>query len=363
MNPTGRALQLLSLLQIHRFWRASELAERLEVTQRTVRRDVDRLRNLGYPVDSTAGSLGGYRLAIGTHVPPLVLDDEEAVALAVGLRYAAVAAIEDMEETSLRALTKIEQLLPHRLRRRVSALYSSVSSMRWAADDDIIDPEALSQLASACRDREDVRFDYRGGEGRGSRRHVQPHHLVTAGRRWYLVAWDRHRRDWRTFRLDRLLKTQATGSYFTRREIPGGNATAFVARSLGSTSRHRRARFAVHAPLAELEGVLRWIDHTLIELGPSTCLIQIRGEDLGRLAMTVARIALTAPVTVIEPAELAGSVSRLAEHLGVSPVRPRQAPSTGCSSGTKYFDLRRGSLLFRVPRPSRFLSAPSREFE
>jgi predicted DNA-binding transcriptional regulator YafY len=326
-DPTSRALQLLSLLQTHRFWRAAELAERLEVTQRTVRRDVDRLRDLGYPVDSTSGKYGGYRLATGAHVPPLVLDDDEAVAVAVGLRYAAEAAIDGMEETSLRALTKIELLLPHRLRRRVSALHSSVTSMRWAANDDIIDPEALSVLAAACRDREDVRFDYRGRDGEGSRRLVQPHQLVTAGRRWYLVAWDHHRRDWRTFRVDRLREARLAGSHFTPREIPGGDAAGYVASSLGSTSRHHDAKLAVHAPFAELEGgVLRWIDHTPIELGSNTCLVQIRSEDLGRLAMTVARIALTAPVTVIEPAELADTVSQLANHLSVSPLRSSPSP-------------------------------------
>ena len=318
-DPTGRALQLLSLLQTHRFWRCADLAARLEVTERTVRRDVDRLRDLGYLVDSTSGKYGGYRLATGAHVPPLVLDDDEAVAVAVGLRYAAEAAIGGMEETSLRALTKIETLLPHRLRRRVSALHSSVTSMRRAADDDIVDPEALSVFAAACRDHEYVRFDYRRGDGESSRRLVEPHQLVTAGRRWYLVAWDQHRRDWRTFRLDRLRDPRLAGSHFTPREIPGGDAASFVASSLGSTPRHHDAKLAIQATFAELEGVLRWIDHTPIEVEGDCCLVQIRSEDLGRLALTVARIALTAPVTVVEPAELADAVRQLATHLTVRP--------------------------------------------
>jgi len=318
-DPTGRALQLLSLLQTHRFWRCADLAARLEVTERTVRRDVDRLRDLGYLVDSTSGKYGGYRLATGAHVPPLVLDDDEAVAVAVGLRYAAEAAIGGMEETSLRALTKIETLLPHRLRRRVSALHSSVTSMRRAADDDIVDPEALSVFAAACRDHAFVRFDYRRNDGESSRRFVEPHQLVTAGRRWYLVAWDQHRRDWRTFRLDRLRDPRLAGSHFTPREIPGGDAASFVASSLGSTPRHHDAKLAIQATFAELEGVLRWIDHTPIEVEGDCCLVQIRSEDLGRLALTVARIALTAPVTVVEPAELADAVRQLATHLSVGP--------------------------------------------
>ncbi|GAB3659387.1 helix-turn-helix transcriptional regulator [Glycomyces tarimensis] len=318
-DPTGRALQLLSLLQTHRCWRGAELAERLEITERTVRRDVDRLRDLGYPVDATSGKHGGYRLATGAHVPPLVLDDDEAVTVAVGLRYAAEAAIGGMEETSLRALTKIEQLLPHRLRRRVSALHSSITSMRSATDDDIVDPEALSVLAAACRDREDVRFDYRRRDGENGRRLVEPHQLVTAGRRWYLVAWDRHRRDWRIFRLDRLREPRPAGGHFAPRPIPGGDAGSFVASSLGSLPRHHEAKLAVNAAIAELEGVLRWVDHTPIETQADSCSVQIRDDDLDRLALTVARIALTAPVAVIEPAELADTVRRLATHLTVSP--------------------------------------------
>ncbi|ERB52083.1 hypothetical protein N806_12975 [Rhodococcus sp. P27] len=200
----------------------------------------------------------------------------------------------------------------------MSALHSSVSSMR-RADDDIVDPEALSVLAAACRDHEHVRFDYRRGDGESSRRLVEPHRLVTAGRRWYLVAWDHHRADWRTFRLDRLSEPWLAGSHFTPREIPGGDAAAFVARSVGSPPRHHDAKLAIEATFADLEGVLRWIDHTPIEVAADRCLVEIRSEDLGRLAMTVARIALTAPVVVIEPTELADTVSRLALHVRVSP--------------------------------------------
>lgn len=316
-DPTGRALQLLSLLQTHRVWQAAELAQRLEVTQRTVRRDIDRLRDLGYPVDATTGKYGGYRLATGTHVPPLVLDDDEAVAVAVGLRYAAEAAIVGMEQTSLRALTKIEPLLPRRLRRQVSALHSSVASIRAKADDDDVDPEALSVLAAACRDHEIVGFDYRRGDGDTRRRLVEPHRLVTVGRRWYLVAWDEHRGDWRTFRLDRLRAPRREGSRFAPREIPGGDAAAFVERSRGSMRDHE-ATLAIRGPFADVEPALRFIGHTPIEIGAGSCLIRIRGEDLGRLAMAVARLALTASVTVIEPADLADTARRLATNLGGS---------------------------------------------
>ncbi|MDP3893758.1 YafY family protein [Nocardioides sp.] len=314
-DPTGRALSLLSLLQTHRFWRCAELAERLDVTERTVRRDVDRLRGLGYPVAAVSGRYGGYRLESGAHLPPLVVDDDEAVALAVGLRYAAVAAIDGIEETSLRALTKIESLLPHRLRRRVAALHSNVTPLPSATDQDLIDPESLSVLAAACRDHELARFDYRAGEGSDTRRLVEPHRLVTAGRRWYLVAWDRDRDDWRTFRLDRLARPGATGSRFTPREIPGGDAAAHVARAIGSIPRERVATLALGAELDDVREVLRWVDHIVVEVATGAAVIQIRGEDHGRLAMTVARIALTTSVRVIEPDDLARTVERLGTHL------------------------------------------------
>lgn len=332
-DPTGRALQLLSLLQTHRFWSCAELATRLDVTERTVRRDVDRLRELGYTVDSTSGRYGGYRLATGAHVPPLVLDDDEAVAVTVGLRYAAEAAIDGFEETSLRALTKIETLLPHRLRRRVSALHSSMSSVSLGHSADFVDPDALSVLAAACRDHEYVRFAYQRGDGEGSTRFVEPHRLVSAGRRWYLAAWDADRSDWRSFRLDRLRKPRLVGRHFAPRQIPGGDAGTFIARSIGSTPQLQQATLIVHSPFATLESVLRWIEHTPLEVTDDQCLMQIRSEDLGRLSLTVARIALTSRVEVIEPVELADTVTQLARNLdgstprrsggGVSPSPPR----------------------------------------
>lgn len=312
-DPTGRALQLLSLLQTHRFWRADELAERLDVTQRTVRRDVDRLRELGYPVDSTTGKYGGYRLEIGAHLPPLILDDDEAVAVAVGLRQAAGAAIDGMEESSLRALTKMEPLLPHRLRRRVSALHSSVTSLR-RADDEVIDPEALSVLAGACRDQEMVRFDYRNRDDDQTRRFVEPHRLVTVGRRWYLVGWDENRDDWRLFRLDRLRQTRAIGRHFTSRAIPGGDAAAFVVNSLGPTSRPE-ATVVVRAPVAEIGSDLRWIDHTVLDDGADRCRLVLRADDLSRLALDIARLALVAPVTIVGPAETVDRMNALARNL------------------------------------------------
>jgi predicted DNA-binding transcriptional regulator YafY len=234
-DPTGRALRLLSLLQTHQRWRAAELAERFEVTERTVRRDVERLRDLGYAVDATPGTTGGYRLAAGAHLPPLVFDDDEAVAVVVGLRAATGAAIDGIEDSSLRALAKVEQSLPDRLRRLVEAIDQSVVSLQRAHGVDVpVDAEALSSLASSCRRCEEVRFDYRGRDGTDTRRLVEPHQLLSAGHLWYLIAWDLRRGDWRTFRLDRISDVRPAGGRFAPRSIPGGDAAAYLTSSVAS---------------------------------------------------------------------------------------------------------------------------------
>ncbi len=315
-DPTGRALQLLSLLQTHRLWRGAELAERLQVTERTVRRDVDRLRDLGYPVDATPGSDGGYRLAAGAHVPPLVFDDDEAVAVAVGLRAAAGAAIAGIEDTSVQALAKIEQVLPDRLRRRVSALDASVVSLRRAhGDDEVVDPDALSVLASACRDHEEVRFDYQGRDGGDSRRLVEPHQLVTAGRRWYLVAWDLRRTDWRTFRLDRLSGAQLAGRRFTPRHIPGGDGAAYFAASIASMPRELESLVAVGAPYEQVARAVSWVDHTPVDTEAESCTIRLRADGVDALLMAVVRVALDAPVRVLQPRAVSDEVDKLIGRL------------------------------------------------
>ena len=202
LDTSARLLRLLSLFQAQRYWSGAELAERLEVTPRTLRRDVDRLRSLGYPVNSTTGTAGGYQLGAGATLPPLLLDDDEAVAVAVGLRTAASGTVTGMEEASVRALSKLQQLLPSRLRRRVSALNSFIVPM--ANRGPTVDAETLSVIAGACRDYEMLRFSYNSRDGASSSRQVEPHRLVHTGRRWYLAAWDLDRENWRTFRIDRI---------------------------------------------------------------------------------------------------------------------------------------------------------------
>src|SRR4051794_32824603 len=229
-TTSSRLLTLLSLLQGRRDWPGSELADRLEVSGRTIRRDVERLRSLGYPVESMTGPAGGYQLRAGAAMPPLLLDDDEAIAIAVSLRTAAGGSVSGVEETAVRALVKLEQVLPAHLRRRVQALQRATQTLQVYGGPQV-DPQCLTVLAAAVRDRERVRFAYTARDQAGSRREVEPHSLVNAGRRWYLVAWDRDRNDWRTFRVDRIAKLTSSGVRFTAREL---DATAYLQSSLRS---------------------------------------------------------------------------------------------------------------------------------
>lgn len=229
-DTPARLLNLLSLLQTLREWPGSELAERLSVTPRTIRRDVERLRDLGYPVQASRGASGGYRLAAGKAMPPLLLDDEEAVAIAVGLRTAAGSAVSGIEEASVRALAKLAQVLPARLRHRVSTLGAATVPLPGAGQG--VDPELLAVLAGAVAGPERLRFAYRAADGAESRRLVEPHRLVATGRRWYLVAYDNDREDWRIFRVDRMEAPLPTGVRVPPRELPAPDAAAYVATKL-----------------------------------------------------------------------------------------------------------------------------------
>jgi predicted DNA-binding transcriptional regulator YafY len=230
-DTPARLLQLLSLLQTPREWPGGELAGRLGVSRRTVRRDIDRLRELGYPVQATKGSDGGYRLVAGKAMPPLVLDDEEAVAIAVGLRAGAGHAVEGVDEASVRALAKLEQVLPSRLRHRVSTLQAATTPLT-SGDGASIAPETLTVMASTVAGQERLRFAYRAKDGTESRRLTEPYRLVSTGRRWYLVAYDLEREDWRTFRVDRVREPFATGARFTPREVPKGDAAEYLRQSI-----------------------------------------------------------------------------------------------------------------------------------
>jgi predicted DNA-binding transcriptional regulator YafY len=247
LETSARLLRLLSLLQTRKDWSGAELARRLGVTDRTVRRDVDKLRSLGYPVNASTGVTGGYQLGAGAALPPLLLDDDEAVAVAIGLRTATAGAVTGIEETSVRVLAKLEQVLPHRLRRRVSALQDYTVRITVQGGPTVA-PDVLTTIANACRDHERLRFDYLDHNESATLRTVEPHRLVNWGRRWYLVAWDTDRADWRTFRVDRLRPRAPTGPRFTPREPPSGDVAEYVFRGVGSAPWRYRARIVLHAP-------------------------------------------------------------------------------------------------------------------
>lgn len=243
LETSARLLKLLSLLQTQRDWSGAELADRLSVTTRTVRRDVERLRALGYPVHATQGT-AGYQLEAGTSLPPLLLDDDEAVAVAVGLRSAAGGSVTGIEETSLRALTKLEQVLPSRLRHRVNTLHTV--TVRVGGTGPAVSPDTLMAIADACRRHERLRLDYTSPRGGATVRSVEPHSLVSFGRHWYLVAWDTDRDDWRTFRVDRLTPRTPNGPRFTPRPPPEGCVATYLAHRLSSGAWPVRATVTLH---------------------------------------------------------------------------------------------------------------------
>jgi predicted DNA-binding transcriptional regulator YafY len=309
LETSTRVLRLLSLLQARPSWTGHELAERLEVTPRTVRKDVDRLRRLGYPVDATPGAAGGYRLGSGAQLPPLLLDDDEAVAVAVGLRTVAGRGVSGTEEASVRTLAKLEQVLPSRLRRRVGALRAyTVPFESWGP---MVDPETLTTIAAACRDRFRLRFAYRSPGGDMKRRLVEPHRLVHTGRRWYLAAWDCDREDWRSFRVDRIQPRPSTDRRFEPRTPPYGDAANYVARSISEQRDRYQAIVILHAPLDAVADRVPHAVGTLEAIGDRSCLLRTGAGWLGGLAVYVADIGVD--FTVVEPPEFVAQVRELAQ--------------------------------------------------
>jgi predicted DNA-binding transcriptional regulator YafY len=301
-DTPARLLTLLSLLQTPREWPGSELAERLQVSPRTIRRDIDRLRELGYPVEATMGAEGGYRLVAGAAMPPLLLDDEEAVAIAVGLRSAAGQAVEGIEEASVRALTKLEQVLPSRLRYRVSALNTATVPM-LSGDTPRVDPVHLTVLAAAIANRERLRFGYQASDGTQSKRLVEPHRLVSTGRRWYLVAYDNDRDDWRIFRVDRVLQPRATGARAPARELPAEDAAAYVTSRLYSFAPTYHAVATLHAPVEEVAARLGNSSGELEPIDERSCRLHSGTDTLEWFAFRLAMVGCE--FDVHEPPELA----------------------------------------------------------
>jgi predicted DNA-binding transcriptional regulator YafY len=312
MSTSARMLQLLSLLQTHRYWPGRELADRLEVSPRTLRRDIERLRDLGYPVDAERGVAGGYQLAAGAALPPLVIDDEEAVAIAVGLQAAAQGAITGIGESAVQALAKVMQVLPPRLQRRVDALRAMTVPARWdgassSGSSDgrggwsTVDARTLTTLAQACRDDERVRFTYTSKDGPQTAREVEPHRLVPLGRRWYLVAYDLTRHDWRSFRLDRLAGPERTGDRYRPRPLPAEDAAAFVRAGLGRTASRYAVDVVVQAPAAKVSAYVgRW--GSVEEIDDDHCRLRMDTDVLDWPAMALG--AVGADFDVVSPPEL-----------------------------------------------------------
>jgi predicted DNA-binding transcriptional regulator YafY len=308
LETSTRLLSLLGLLQSRPQWSGRELAERLEVRTRTVRRDVDRLRRLGYPVDASPGVSGGYRLRAGASLPPLLLDDEEAVAIAVGLRTAVSNGIAGIGDTSVRALSKLEALLPDRVRRRVHAV--SAATVPSPAAGPLVDPEVVLAIANACRDHERLRFGYRSHRGELSRRLVEPHGLVHTGRRWYLVAWDTARADWRTFRVDRIDSPPRADRSFTPRPPPAADLASWVARGVSAARDRHVARVILHAPADQVAPRVPQYFGTIEPIDDRRCLLHTSSDWLDGLAVYIANVGVE--FEIVDPPELIDRVRRLA---------------------------------------------------
>ena len=320
LQTSARLLRLLSLFQAQRYWAGAELSKRLDITARTLRRDVDRLRSLGYPVHSTSGVAGGYQLGAGTTLPPLLLDDDEAVAVALGLRTAAIGSVSGIEEASVRALLKLEQVLPPRLRHRVAALHGYVLPIGSRGPS--VDGGRLAAIASACRDHEGLRFKYNDRTGTPSARVVEPHRVVHTGYRWYLVAWDSAREDWRTFRVDRIEGKLKTSIRFKPRKAPGGDFAAFVAKSLSQIPYPFRARVTLHAAIETLAKRIPQSAGVLEPIDPSSCMLHTGAYSLETIAIHLSFLGVD--FQIHEPPELLEHIRRVAERLARAvPVVPQ----------------------------------------
>ncbi|EWT01573.1 transcriptional regulator [Intrasporangium oryzae NRRL B-24470] len=307
-GTTARVLRLLDLLQSRPVWSGTELAERLGVTTRSVRRDVERLRDLGYPLNAEHGAGGGYQLGAGRRLPPLLLDDDEAVAVAVCLRLAAGGTVEGLGEAAVRTLAKLDQVLPGRLRAQVEAIHEATVTLDSSGP--IVDARTLLLLARACRATEQVAFGYAGPRGPSERR-VEPYRLVATGRRWYLVAFDRDRDDWRTFRLDRIERARGRGWRFRQREAP--DAAEFVRRAISQSAYDHVARVRIAAPRSVVVQRIPSSVGTVTADGPDHCIFEAGGNDLDAMAMHIG--ALPWELELLDPPELREAMLRQAERL------------------------------------------------
>jgi len=308
-ETSARLLRLLGLLQVRPEWSGADLADRLGITVRTVRRDVRRLRDLDYPVRSVPGVAGGYRLGPGQALPPLLLDDDEAIAVVVSLRSAASHTVAGLSEASVSALAKLDQVLPARLRERTAALQHATVAL--AGPGPVVDPAQLTSLAAACRRHQRLRLRYRNRAGSDTSRIVEPHRLVSTGYRWYLMAFDVGRADWRTFRVDRITDAAQAGGRFVPRAAP--DPAAFVASAVTTRPYRYQARILVHAPARVVAEEFSATSGIVADAGEDRCLLTTGSDSLGALTFHLA--SLGADFTVLEPPELTGFVRETAARL------------------------------------------------
>jgi predicted DNA-binding transcriptional regulator YafY len=327
-DTTSRALSLLNLLQTHRHWPGVELAERLGVTERTVRRDVERLRELGYRIESTPGASGGYRLEAGSAVPPLLLTDEEAVAMAIGLRVAASQRLVDGPDTTLTALAKLEQVLPGPLRRRVNALAEAVQPAGIRSGSPV-SSEVLGELALACRDHERVRFTYTALSGEVTRRRVEPHALAPADRHWYLLCWDLERDDWRTFRVDRLSDVEHTRVLFTPRDLTPEEIEEFILVARSWAPQNIEADAVMEMPLDEMRAYFGQWGQGATADGEGRTRWPMGGGDfrdaMYALSWIPAGVEYTTSLSSPAREELRETLERMLRSLAAPPPSPRPA--------------------------------------
>jgi predicted DNA-binding transcriptional regulator YafY len=309
-TTTSRILQLLGLLQSRRVWTGEELAERLGVTGRSVRRDIERLRDLGYPVQASKGHGGGYQLGAGAALPPLLLDPDEAVAMAVCLRLAAGGSVAGVGESALRALSKLDQVMPARLRSQVAAVHDATVTLTPNADNPV-DPEVLMTLARACRDHEHVDAGYTDLHGKATERRLEPYQLVTTGRRWYLLAYDRDKVDWRSLRLDRMSRVIARGTTFIPREAP--DAATYISRSISSSPYRYIARVRYHASADVVAQHFSPTAATIEADGPDSCVVTTGADDPQRLALYLAMV--DCDFEILGPPEVIAGAQSMAERL------------------------------------------------
>jgi predicted DNA-binding transcriptional regulator YafY len=326
LETSARLLKVLSLLQSRRFWAGGELAGQLGVTERSVRRDVERLRTLGYPVHATAGVGGGYQLGAGKELPPLPLEDDEAVAIAVGLRAAAAGPVKGVEEAAVRALGKLEQVLPKRLRRRVNALQAV--SVPLGDSGPVVDAEVLAVIANACRDELQLRFDYGNRDGVASQRWVEPYRLVHTRLRWYLLAYDLEREDWRTFRVDRIGPDPRPARAFRPRPLPSEDVAAYVSRAVSTEVYRVRARLTILAPARQVSERLSAVAVRIEKEEDGRCLVHTGADSLEMLTYFLSATGFD--FEVHEPLELREHLRRLSERLaraaGAAPRSTEPAP-------------------------------------